>query len=496
MPLVEYSKIILLKDTPETRYAFGSPIPAASLQGSINGRGQSNSSNPFYAKLMDTSFQSGWRSSYPNFTTALSSGTLPANSDGSTGNVFANALRNNILQSIGTEEGVTNGYNLAPVSSGTAIIDGDKLYIGSTTSVNYTSITGDTGDDEVVVNGTFATPVPTGSKIKLSNVTGLTGLSVNTTYYAYDGDGVSFKLASSLFNANNGTAITTTSGGPTGAGTAYLTPSGYTYQGSTTFTAPTTQLVPGDYIFWGEDPADLRLGGKIKSVYTSGSEYNQGARYEFEKVMTYNFPVTSGGPYDQEPTPQNIYYYRKSWNGKGIKNDNLTGFYLLLGVEQSSPNRWDTYPYLGDDNPSGNQDTQVIDAANSSASGDRYAFTDLIRIRRISKKFEGDVTREVIGSTLNEEIIPCTIHRTSNFYTDNVDKDTSGNLISVLRQHDMSGVAPQWVAYYINPYGGAPTKLDKNSTYVIEVNERLPSGVFDSGTTGNLIFNYAINGSV
>jgi hypothetical protein len=106
-------------------------------------------------------------------------------------------LKRNLLHSIGVEESSIDGFNNAPVSSGTAIIVDDKLYVG---------------------------------------------------------------------------------GG---------SPSAWIYNEETTFASPSTPLAVGDYIFWGEDPNNLALGGKIKTVYTSGADYDNGARYQFEKNIPF-----------------------------------------------------------------------------------------------------------------------------------------------------------------------------------------------------------------
>ena len=67
---------------------------------------------------------------------------------------------------MGVEE-TTNNYNLPPVSSGTAVISGNKMYIGGTTQVIYTAIA--TGS-EVTVTGTGFGSIAVGSKIRLSAI--------------------------------------------------------------------------------------------------------------------------------------------------------------------------------------------------------------------------------------------------------------------------------------------------------------------------------------
>jgi hypothetical protein len=501
MPLQEFSKIVILRDTPESRFLFGPPINENSIvTANINAR---DSINPFYTRLSligATYMIQGWRDQYPNFNIAINPDVPGATYD-PFDTVVRNNFRSSILQTMtNVEESSSNGYNKPPQSAGTAIIFEDKLYVGSTSKKTYTAIS--TGAN-VTVTGTGFAGIAVGSKIKLSLVTE-TNLSTTTTYYAYDIVGsTSLKLASSLAFATAGTPITSATGSFSGSAELTVAASGATYTQYTGFTTPATNLGVGDFIFWGDDPNSLKIGGKITKVYVSGTdaEYALGARYQFAKTTEEAFPIVSS-----DIVPQEIYYYRSTWNGKGIKNNEQKdpsetggGFYVLIGTEGTKTNR--IFPYLGFDQAQ-RKAVALPDVPNSPEErvigNDLYAFTDLIRIRRISKKFIADQTwNDVIE--LQEEIIPCTIHRTNNFYFDYNDNGSNttdwqnGKLVSVHGGPANTGGFASWCAYYVNPYGGKDFKLDKNTTYVLEVNERLPSVNF---TSGNAVFNFAVSGSI
>jgi hypothetical protein len=486
--LTEFSNIIILRDTSETRYAFGNPIDENAML-TANHNALSSDINPFYKKLLGEPNQgSGWRGSYPDITTIIQPNYAY---EGLTGNdltvykKWTEAIRNNILQAMTpVEESIINGYNKASEDSGTGIIVNDKFYVGNTQTVPYTGIVANGTD--VTVSGNF-TGISNGSKVILSEV-GSTGLDAATVYYIYNAGVSSCKLSN---NSSNYVAITSGSGNA-GSGEASIAPSTFTYVANTTFVLPSTSLGVGDFIFWGEDPASLNIGGKIAEVYASGStEYLTGARYRFEKNTKDAFPLDE----NSDPIPQNIYYYRKSWNGKGIKNNIQSsptevggGFYVLIKVETNASNQRVIYPYLGADNPGENfSDLKIIDTTPST---NKYAFTDLIRVRRISNRFNSDQTFETFNST---EIIPCTIHRTSSFYYDANKDINSGVLISLFGETPFPDITPNWVAYYVNPYGGSGSKLEKNSTYVLEINERLPAVEL---TNKEAFYNFARTGSI
>lgn len=175
--LREFTKMVILRDTPETRQALGNPLEGNYYNNTVTAPGMDN---PFYKKIVDGSTRGfGWRSGYPNIDNILASGNL---SDGSNaGNSWGKLIRPNILNSIGADISEAVGFDKEPQASGTAIIFEDKLYIGGATV-------------------------------------------------------------------------------------------GWEYDEPTTFQAnlPSPGLAVGDYIFWGEDPNNLNIGGKIKTIYTSG----------------------------------------------------------------------------------------------------------------------------------------------------------------------------------------------------------------------------------
>jgi len=465
--LVEFSRILIFKDTPEIRSIFGQPNGASIV---------STTGPKFYG-------------SFPSDTLLTDAGSQPL-------------LQRNLLHAMGVEE-TTNNYNLAPASSGTAVINGNKLYIGGTVQVPYTAIA--TGSN-VTVTGTGFGSIATGSKIRLSAI-GTTNLSTATTYYAYDVTSTTLKLASSFANANNATAITTATGSFSGNGTATVADSDYTYTQYTSYTSPSPQLEVGDYIFWGDDPNNLKIGGKIKTVYTSGSEYNAGALYEFEQNTAEAFPVVSS-----EIVPQEIYYYRKDWNGKGFATDISNGFYILIGVELDSTGKRSYFPWL---DPNGSitgasSDERIIDVSTP----EKYAYTDLLRVKRVSKKYKSDLTgfqNEPGGIT--EEIIPCTIQRTNSFWWDSTNQTQTGSTTTNTQSLGVGSITttpimtltsfftqlnqmPPWISYYVNPYGNTNSKLEKNTTYIIEISERLPSLYHVHTVKDTAFFNYANSGTI
>ena len=355
--LREFSKILIFKNTEETRFYFGTPGRTPSEVGNfgVPGFKQFNGSYP----PADILTNAAW------------------NAD--TGQ--AAVLSRNLLHAIGVEESTSATFNRAPQSLGTSIIIGDKLYVG---------------------------------------------------------------------------------GG---------SPSAWTYNEETSFVSASPALAVGDYIFWGEDPNNLKLGGKIKTIYTSGADYNNGARYQFEKNVTVAFPTNVGGTYDGQPIPQDTYYYRKIWNGKGLKTDITEGFFVLIGVELEN-NQRSVYPWL-DPNSVGNSDTKIVDG--------QYAYTDLIRVKRISNRFKSDETTQD-----TEELIPCSIQRTNWF--------APGNGPGVV--YTNTNQTPFWLAYFVNPYAGTSSILDKNTTYIIEVSERLPALVKSPQANDATLYNYAIQGVI
>ena len=70
-------------------------------------------------------------------------------------------------------------------------------------TLTYTTIT----SAGLVTCSSSATSITTGTKVQLSDNTGITGLSTSTTYYAYGATGSQFNLASSPANATAGTPV-------------------------------------------------------------------------------------------------------------------------------------------------------------------------------------------------------------------------------------------------------------------------------------------------
>jgi hypothetical protein len=55
---------------------------------------------------------------------------------------------------------------------------------------------------------------------------------------------------------------------------------------------------------------------------------------------------------------------------------------------------------------------------------------------------------------------------------------------------------PPWISYYVNPYGNTNSKLEKNTTYIIEISERLPSLYHVHTVKDTAFFNYANSGTI
>jgi hypothetical protein len=224
-----------------------------------------------------------------------------------------------------------------------------------------------------------------------------------------------------------------------------------------TFTNPSTPLEEGDILFYGDDPNNLRIAGKITSVYNSGSpEWIDGKRYKLsidndpDNVNLNNY--------------QDIYYYRGDWNGRNISVDVSEGFYILIGVETINGQRV-VYPYL---NTGSNATTTSSNQLIEPGTGNN-AYADLIRVKRISEKYKYEQDR-LSDNSETQEIIPCTIRRTNSI------KSTvfTFNKISSMVAFPTTSDFPYWVSYFVNPYGESEDTLLKSSVYAIEINEMLP----------------------
>ncbi len=224
-----------------------------------------------------------------------------------------------------------------------------------------------------------------------------------------------------------------------------------------TFTDPTTPLNIGDMLLYGDDPNNLRVAGKITEIYDSGdSEWIQGKRY---KLSRDNDPDLVNLNYYQD-----IYYYRSDWNGKNIPVDITEGFYILIGVEVANGRNL-IYPYLNTNPTSGTSVDQIIQPNTGNT-----AFTDLVRVKRISEKYKYDQDR-LSDNDETQEIIPCSIKRTNSIKVSEI-KNAQG--VNVMVAFPSLNDFPYWAAYFVNPYGETSSTLLKSSIYAIEINEMLP----------------------
>ena len=383
MALKQFSKILIFKNTPDTRAAFG-------VNGGVDTLPSPNATAPI--PTTDRKFDG----TYPNVNLE---------------NFSDSFFQNNLLHSIGVEEtgeGTgSNGWNLEPVSSGKGYIFGG--YLKAFIVENY--------DGSVLDEEDLPTPA--------SNTGNVYVVASTNTLWTCDG-----------------TAWTVGSAIP------------FTYED------PDIPLEVGDMLFYGDDPNNLRVAGKILNVYNPGDdEYTQGKRYKLSK--------------DNEPDMvglsnyQDIYYYRSDWNGKNIPVDVTEGFYVLIGVEISNGQRIN-YPYLNTNSTtSSTSSSQIVNPGTGN-----IAFTDLIRVRRISEKYKYDQDRLSEGDE-TQEIIPCTVKRTNSIKTQVVQIDPVNKTNGMVAFPTTSDF-PHWVSYFVNPYGETSDMLLKSTVYTIEINEMLP----------------------
>jgi len=375
MALKQFSKILIFKNTPETKAAFG-----------INGNVAPGTT--------DREFNSTWpRPDLSNFS-----------------NTF---YENNLLHAIGIEENGMAGWNLEPTASGKGYIYNSYL-------------------------NAFILDDYDGSALTLND---FPAASTRTGQYYVAAD------------TNNVYLSTSDGASPTPNWTWVLNDNTeFTFDNNT----PSPLLQEGDMLLYGDDPNNLRVAGKITLVYGSGSpEYIQGKRYKLSKDNNPN--DVNLGNY------QDIYYYRGDWNGKNISVDITEGFYILMGVETSNSQRI-IYPYLNTTSTSGTSTDQLVRPNTPNT-----AFADLVRVKRISEKYKFDQDR-LSDNNETQEIIPCTIKRTNSIKISSV-RGPSGDIITAFPN---TGDFPNWVAYFVNPYGESADTLLKSSVYAIEINEMLP----------------------
>lgn len=410
MPLKQFSKILIFKNTPETKAAFG-----------VNGDmdewdGQNFTASP------DKQFN----------------GTYPTeNLSNFTSSFFAN----NLLHAIGTEEpigaGTTglSGWNLDPVSSGKAyIIDG---FIKAFDIDEYT-----------------------GAVAIFADLDGIDTPAVGDEYVV----------------ANENKVYTRLAADPTAA-PALLERWDGGVDIPFTFAYPSGGLDIDDILFYGDDPNNLRVAGKITEVYEEGdAEFTAGKRFKLSKENT---PVDSNY--------QDIYYYRNSWNGKSIPVDITEGFYVLIAVENSNNQRI-IYPFLNSkSSAAANSSTQIVEPKTGE-----LAYTDLIRVKRISEKYRFDQDR-VSNDPENQEIIPCKINRSNSLKTIKVLDNTGDAQLFEPGLFPTTNDFPYWVAYFINPYGETSNSLLKSSVYAIEINELLPYYTIPSTAKNTTTYNNFLN---
>jgi hypothetical protein len=367
MALKQFSKILIFKNTPETRAAFG-----------VNGN--------ITPGTTDREFNSSW----------------PTPTLSNFNNTF---YENNLLHAMGVEENGMTGWNLEPESSGKAYIYNG--YLNAFILNNY---------DGSVLN---AVNLPAAAS---NNGNVYVVASENTPY--------------------------------TSNGTTWVAGSPIPF----TFDDPSTPLQVGDMLLYGDDPNNLRIAGKITEIYDSGDpEWIDGKRYKFSRDN--NPDNVNLNEY------QSIYYYRGDWNGKNISVDITEGFYILIGVETSNSQRI-IYPYLNTNATSGTSADQLIQPGTGNT-----AFTDLVRVKRISEKYKFDQDR-LSENDETQEIIPCTIRRTNSIKTTEIEDPVTKQRTMVAFPN--TGDFPFWVAYFVNPYGESASTLLKSSVYAIEINEMLP----------------------
>lgn len=143
-----------------------------------------------------------------------------------------------------------------------------KVYLGQSAGKPI-SIGSTAASSNALTSGT-AHGLTTGDKVMLTAGLGtLTGVALGVVYYAINATSTTFKLATSLANAQAGTAITVTGAPSSGYATAldqFITPTGVTLNGTTATITATHNLQVGDTIdlYNVTDNGSLDLNG----VYT------------------------------------------------------------------------------------------------------------------------------------------------------------------------------------------------------------------------------------
>lgn len=135
---------------------------------------------------------------------------------------------------------------------------------GYATYLDSDSVTFTDAGDTV---GLTAHNLSTGTAISFTSITSTTGISVNTTYYVIYDTSSTFKVASSLANAQAGTALTLTTNG-SGTMVRSIPVNGTAGSATTTFTVTSTDPLRSTYSFLLTKDASNRMGEGVSYDFT------------------------------------------------------------------------------------------------------------------------------------------------------------------------------------------------------------------------------------
>lgn len=421
-----FSKILIFKDSPKTQYYFGG-------SNRTPGIGTVQNLTPNYSgesKQRSVIFNSVYPE--PNF-----ENFLPGGAGYTADPTF---MQENLLHALGTVDDVTTNIYADAELAGTAFFKNDEFV--------YSSIRGADIDDTVAdYAAVLALPSP----------------STGDTARTLDDNKIYTRGASAWAHTSYYTDIIPTTISPV--------------------------LSVGDYLYYGSggesDPNNLKIAGKIKTVYGIGdAAYTvSGKLFELEKPVNNTSSETAGAYSD-------LYYYKKSWNGLNTSVDISNGFYILISVDEEQGFR-QILPWLG---PGTSSDTSILNQNDGNTNYSTWtAFTDLIKIKRISKKYKADEYED-------GEDIACTIFRTNTFDIYPGNSTSTSQIPSFvapgvpLAFQDGYGAVPCWCSYFVNPHGNGNAKLLKNTAYKIEINELLPA--IDIGHNYPITLGYAYSGAI
>jgi hypothetical protein len=424
-----FSKILIFKDSTKTQYYFGGSNRTPGV-GTVQNLTPQESGE---SKKRSVIFNSVYPTvNFENF--------LPGSPGYTADPTF---MQENLLHAIGTEDSIINNIYATSELAGTAFFKNDKFVYSS---------------------------IPLGS-ITYPNVANSDGLSLVSPAPSN---------GNTARTIDNNKIYTFASGAGTWTHTSYYT--------NITPSTINPALSEGDYLYYGpageSDPNNLKVAGKIKTVYGSGdTAYTADKKlFELEKPINNTSSETAGAYSD-------LYYYKASWNGVNTSVDISSGFYVLISVDESDGFR-QIFPWLG---PGPTADDSILNNTTANNYSNYTAFTDLIKIKRISKKYKADEYED-------GEDIPCTIFRTNTFDIYPGNSTSTSQIPSFVAQgvplafQDGYGDVPCWCAYFVNPYGNGNTKLLKNTAYKIEINELLPA--IDIGHNYPIALGYAYSGAI